>query len=95
MVRRKWTDHRVDIFSYGVTAYYLCAFEMPWPAGDTTGKAAMVHDSPPTDIFRYCPGLHPQLGKVIMQCMADKPEKRPESAEQIVRMLRNVERDEA
>ncbi|MBW3600002.1 MAG: serine/threonine protein kinase, partial [Planctomycetes bacterium] len=95
VVRRKWTDERLDIFSFGVTAYYLCAFELPWPVRETTGVAALAHDTePPADIFRYCPRLNQQLGQTIMQCMADRPEKRPESAEQILRQLRTVEQDE-
>jgi serine/threonine-protein kinase len=95
VVRRRWTDHRVDIFALGVTAYHLCALELPWPAKDATGMAALAHDTQePTDVFKYCENLNKQLGKLIMQCMAPQPEKRPESAEQIVRVLRGIQQDE-
>ncbi len=95
VVRRRWTDHRVDIFALGVTAYHLCALDLPWPVRETTGVAALAHDTQqPTDIFEKCPRLNRQLGKLIMQCMAVAVEKRPESAEQILRSLRNVEQDE-
>jgi serine/threonine protein kinase len=85
----------VDIFAFGVTAYHLCALELPWPVRETTGVAALAHDTQaPTDIFHYCPNLNKQLGKLIMQCIAPKPDKRPQSAEQIVKSLRNVSGDE-
>ncbi len=41
VVRRRPTSTRLDIFSFGVTAFELCAFELPWPRG--TGVAAMTH----------------------------------------------------
>ncbi len=31
IVRRKKTDLRVDVFSFGVSMYELCAFELPFP----------------------------------------------------------------
>ena len=41
------TDRRLDVFAFGVTAYEICTFELPWMRG-TTGMAAMTHDRPPT-----------------------------------------------
>ncbi len=37
IIRRRPTDKRVDIFSFGVTCYHLLTFELPWPYTDTTG----------------------------------------------------------
>ena len=49
VVRRRPTSQKLDIFAFGVTAYELCAFELPWPRG--AGLAAMAHGSQePTDI---------------------------------------------
>lgn len=45
IVRRKPTDQRVDIFSFGVTCYHMCTFELPWPVGDASGLAALQHDT--------------------------------------------------
>ncbi len=70
VVRRRPTDQRVDIFSFGVTCYHLLTFELPWPAGDTSGMAALHHDtSPPTDIFTYRPDLDRSLGTAVMAAM--------------------------
>jgi serine/threonine-protein kinase len=95
VVRRRWTDQRVDIFAFGVTAYHLCALDLPWHSRVTDGTAALAHDTQqPIDIFEVCPKLNPALGKLIMQCMEPRPEKRPESIEQILKSLRTVEQDE-
>ncbi|ADB16092.1 serine/threonine protein kinase [Pirellula staleyi DSM 6068] len=96
IVRRRNTDQRVDIFSFGVTAYQLCSFDFPWPASDTTGRGALQHDSkPPTPILEKCPNLNKDLAKVIMQCITADAAGRPSSAEQIVKSLKMISRDEA
>ena len=47
VVRRRATSTRLDVFSFGVTAYELCAFALPWPKGQ--GKEAMVHGTEAPD----------------------------------------------
>lgn len=95
VVRRRATDQRLDIFSFGVTAYHLLAFELPWPVSETSGMAAMAHDSEPTDIFHWCPQLNKKLGTAIMKCMAPNRDNRPESFEAFLRDIRQVESEEA
>jgi len=93
LVRRRNTSHRVDIFAFGVTAYELCARELPWPRG--TGKEAMSHASQePTDIHTFCPMINPRLAKAIATCLEVNPEKRPESMEAFLAMFRGVERED-
>ncbi len=62
LVRRLSTDHRVDVFAFGVTAYQICTSKLPWESGDT-GLAAMTHGQPPTDIRRYRPGIDAGLAR--------------------------------
>lgn len=96
IVRRKVTDQRVDIFSYGVSCYQLCTFDFPWPASDVTGRGALQHDShPPTPILNLVPTLNPTLAKVIMQCIAAEPNSRPPSFEVILKQLKTVNSDAA
>jgi len=95
VVRRRTTDHRLDVFSFGVTAYQLLTWEHPWPVGDATGNAALSHDTdPPTPILDYNPKLNPLLAEAIMQCISAKVEKRPESMEAFLRMIRRVRGEE-
>jgi serine/threonine-protein kinase len=95
IVRRKPTDQRVDIFSLGVSAYQMWSFEFPWPSTDTTGTGALQHDSrDPTPIEEYCPTIHPAIAKTIMQCISASPDRRPQTAEAVVKLLRKVTSDE-
>jgi len=78
VVRRRQADKRLDIFSFGITAYEICTSRSPWPKG-STGKAAMAHDTPPDDIREGWPEIPPQLATAIMACLSADPDRRPES----------------
>lgn len=96
IVRRKTTDQRVDIFSLGVSAYYLCAFDFPWPSGEATGKVALRHDTqPPDEILDKVPNLNPKLAETIMRCISISPTDRPQSADYLARMLGGLDGDYA
>jgi len=88
VVRRRLTDQRLDLFSLGVTCYQLCTWELPWPSQDTTGKAAMLHDTKqPIDILVAQPNLQPKLAKVIMDCLATNPDRRPQTTDEFLRAI--------
>lgn len=91
IARRRSTDHRVDIFSLGVTLYQLCAFEMPWPSADLTGKVALLHDSKePVPLTTAQPKINPKLAKVIHSCISPKPEGRPQDIPTLQRALAQI-----
>ena len=91
IARRRHTDHRVDIFSLGVTFYQLCAFELPWPSSDMTGKVALLHDSrAPVPLVEAKPNINPQLADVIHRCIAARPESRPADVTTLKRELMRV-----
>jgi eukaryotic-like serine/threonine-protein kinase len=95
IVRRKTTDLRVDLFSLGVTTYQMWTFDFPWPSSDSTGTGALQHDSrEPTPITEYAPKINRTIAKTIMQCVEADPNKRPESAEAILKLLRTVTKDD-
>jgi serine/threonine-protein kinase len=95
VVRRRWTDQRLDIFSFGVTAYHLCAFELPWPIGDTSGLAALAHDTQaPRDLLEYYPRLNNTLARAIMRCLEPEAKNRFQSIDQFLQAIRKVAADE-
>lgn len=95
VVRRRTTDSRLDVFSFGVTAYQVLTFEHPWPIGDATGKAALSHDTePPTPITTYYPKLNPVLAEAIMLCLHSNPNGRPETMEHFLRLVRKVRNED-
>jgi serine/threonine-protein kinase len=95
IVRRKQTDERVDLFALGVSAYQMWTFDFPWPSSDTTGRGALQHDSrDPIPISEKVPKINRMAARTIMQCIAADPNNRPESAEAVLRMFKNVQSDE-
>jgi serine/threonine protein kinase len=89
VVRRHPIDKRLDIFSFGVTAYEICTLDMPWPRA-SGGKAALRHDSPPRDIREFWPEIPPALATAIMACIAAQPDQRPPSLEKFLERIANV-----
>lgn len=90
--RRRKTDQRLDIFSFGVTAYQLCAFNLPWPVSDKPAISALAYDtSEPTDLLEYAPKLNKQLAEAIMQCLLPSPAARPQTGADFVQMIHEVE----
>ncbi|WP_417749983.1 serine/threonine-protein kinase [Rosistilla oblonga] len=91
IVRRRQTDQRVDVFAFGVSIYTLCAFEFPWPVNDTTGKAALQHDThPPIPILQFRPDLNPVLATAIMRCISPNVQDRMPSMEAFLRQIKGV-----
>lgn len=90
IVRRRATDQRLDIFAFGVSCYQLLTFDLPWPGGDTSGMAALNHDSPPKDILTFRPELNKALGGLIMQCVQPNAAERIQTMEQLVSQLRTI-----
>jgi serine/threonine protein kinase len=89
VVRRRQADKRLDIFSFGVTAYEIATLAAPWPRGKT-GMAALAHDTPPTPIEEHWPEIPAPLAAAIMACLAADPAKRPESMHHFLAMISKV-----
>jgi serine/threonine-protein kinase len=95
VVRRKPTDHRLDIFAYGVSMYEMFAFELPWTRGSGDGLAAMGHgQSKPPSLDKYCPKIHPTLRDVIHKCMEPEPDRRFQSMKLVLNAIRTVKHEE-
>jgi len=91
VVRRKHTDHRLDIFAFGVSMYEMFTFELPWQRGSGDGLAAMGNgQSEPTPLEQYYPKMEPKLSEAISLCMRPEVEKRMQSMKQFLSMIANV-----
>ncbi len=89
VVRRRQADKRLDVFSFGITAYEICTLDSPWPRG-SSGAAALAHDSPPVDIRDRWPDIPEPLAKAIMSCLEADPARRPESLEAFLAQIAAV-----
>lgn len=92
--RRQKTDQRLDMFSFGMTAYHLCAFELPWPVSDKPAMSALAYSATaPENILTYVPQLNHILARTIMQCLSPAPSQRPQTGGEFARMIRDVQSD--
>lgn len=92
IVRRRPTDKRVDIFSFGVTCFCLVAFQHPWQSEMLNGRAALQHDTTePKDLTTLCPNVDPKLARAIMRAIAPNVDQRTPTIEQFLHEVRGVQ----
>lgn len=71
----------IDIYSLGVTLYYILAGKPPY-TGSKLEEILKKHlDAPVPDIRKELPACPASLGKLIQRAMAKKPSDRPTAAE--------------
>ena len=92
VVHRKKNDHRLDIFSFGATAFELCTFELPWPRG-VTGQAALGHDQA-VDVRTLRPRIQPRLAEAINRSLIADPDHRVASMDQFLKLLGDIKTED-
>ncbi len=86
------TDHRSDIYSFGVTCYHLLAGHPPFQ-GTTPFEVAVQHvQSEPPPLSAARPDLPADLCGVVHKMMAKKPADRYQTARDILRDLARVQK---
>ena len=96
VVRRRPTDHRLDIFSFGVSMYEMFAFALPWQRGTGDGRAAMGHgQSEPIPLDKHYPTINPRLRDIIQKCLETEPEKRFQSMKLLLNAMRGIKSEDA
>jgi serine/threonine-protein kinase len=82
------TDHRADVYSWGVVAWELLAGAHPFADRLTPHAlvAAHVRDVPPMLVERRG-DVPPALGALVMRCLEKDPARRPASASELLESL--------
>jgi eukaryotic-like serine/threonine-protein kinase len=77
LLRRESTDERIDIFSWGVTAFELLTGKMPYDSkGDPMVQMRLRINNDPMDIAKANPKLPPELCDLIRSTLARRPDER-------------------
>jgi serine/threonine-protein kinase len=85
------TDHRADLYAWGMIAYELLAGAHPFAEKKTQGQlvAAQVAETP-ASLDERQPGLPPGLGPLVMACLAKDPSERPADGSAVLAALAAV-----
>ncbi len=83
-------DHRVDLYALGVLAWETLTGRLPF--GDRTGQAviaAHVAETPP-DVVTHRADVPAALGSLVMRLLAKRPDDRPATAAEVLRLLDTI-----
>lgn len=90
-VEGKALDHRSDLYSLGVTCYHILAGSPPF-VGDTALGVAVQHlKKPPEPLENLRPDLPPALCRIVHKMLAKAPDKRYQSARELLRDLHQIQ----
>jgi eukaryotic-like serine/threonine-protein kinase len=84
-------DARLDLYALGAVAYWLLTGQTVFPGESVLEVCAHhLHSSPVAPSERSRQAIPPALDELILRCLAKEPERRPASAMELARLLRNV-----
>jgi len=70
IIKRMSTDHRVDIFALGVTAYEVFTGQMPWERSLSSEETLKRHlNTPPRRPQELNPDLDDDLSAILLRCI--------------------------
>ncbi|HSU95603.1 MAG TPA: protein kinase, partial [Gemmatimonadaceae bacterium] len=82
------TDHRADIYAWGVVAYELLSGHHPFESRTSPQQLLAAHMSElPAPLRRAAPAVSPTLAALVMRCLEKDPSRRPDSAGALVDAL--------
>ncbi len=84
------TDHRADIYAFGVMAYEMLAGKPPFQGSNPSKVLAAHLGEAATPLGNVAPDAPPALAELVMLCLEKDPDKRPQDASQLVRVLDTV-----
>jgi serine/threonine protein kinase len=92
LVRREATDERIDIFSFGVTAFEFLAGRMPYEVNHKDPNAVVRSriNTVPTKLETVAPALPSELCQVVNTMLAKQPAQRWAKMSTLPEALREI-----
>ena len=84
------TDHRADIYAWGMVAYEMFAGHPAFAARSARAMVAAQIAEMPAHLASRRPAMPPALAELVMRAIAKNPDDRPQSADEIVRTLDSI-----
>ena len=83
-------DSRADVYSWGVVAYELITGQSPFAGRSAQALLAAHIAEVPEHLTRRRATAPPALAELIMRCLEKRPADRPQSADELVRILDGI-----
>jgi serine/threonine protein kinase len=80
LIRRLQTDHRVDLFALGVTAYNLFTGNLPWERAASIQVLLSHMNSPGRDPMEFCPNMDNSTRRFLVHGIERSPQDRFQTA---------------
>lgn len=93
LIRRTTTDHRVDLFALGVTAYEMFCHTLPWEKAESLQILLSHMNSPGKDPREHVPTLDQLTGQFLIKAVERDPNKRFQTAEEFREALKRLPTD--